>query len=110
MSDKSSKKPKNWWKTPKTQSFLDAEDAVEAAFDELTRVEAAMHEQIAHQMGQRYGDNEVLIQFLLRREMVKSPVWQAAWETFSEAVQAAHQAVHQFRAEIEETTGPSDAA
>ncbi|MDQ3815348.1 MAG: hypothetical protein M3347_15625 [Armatimonadota bacterium] len=105
MSEKKSKgKRTDWWKTPKTQTFLDAEDAVEAAFEELTALEATMHDRITQQMGHRYGENELLVQFLLRREMVKSPEWQAAWQRFTDAVWQAHHATHDFRAEIEETT------
>ena len=106
-------KDQKWWSTPRTQAFIEAREALEVAYDELTHVEAHLRTRIEQRIMCRHRNHNVLlqslthecVQFLVRQEMAKSSDWQAAWESFSVAVIAAEAATSEFRDEIETATG-----
>ena len=112
MSDhKRRAKSTSWWRTPKTQAFIQAQEALEAAYDDLMKIEADVHQQVAQQMVRRRRDSSTLlqslnnecIQFLLRQRLAQSSAWQEAWQRFTEATIRAEQARQEFREDIEES-------
>jgi hypothetical protein len=101
-----------WWKTPKTEAFIAAYEAVETAYEELMSLEAEIHDHVSVQLNHnRHRETTIFqvldqecVHFRLRQEMAVSSDWHDAWMRFCEAVAAAQTATREFRNEIEDAT------